>query len=73
MNKQIKIITEIRISLYCMNDKDSYAVYIVTGGEGEITGEGYRHSHRQGDYFFLPYASMGQFAVQGSLEIVECY
>ena len=58
---------------YTMNVKDSYAVYIVTAGEGEIIGEDYRHSLRQGDYFFLPYASMGQFAVQGSLEIVECY
>ena len=58
---------------YPMNVKDSYAVYIVTAGEGEIIGEDYRHSLRQGDYFFLPYASMGQFAVQGSLEIVECY
>jgi mannose-6-phosphate isomerase len=56
-----------------MNVKDSYAVYIVTAGEGEIIGEDYRHSLRQGDYFFLPYASMGKFAVQGSLEIVECY
>lgn len=58
---------------YTMNVKDSYAVYIVTAGEGEIIGEDYRHSLRQGDYFFLPYASMGQFAVQGALEIVECY
>ena len=58
---------------YPMNVKDSYAVYIVTAGEGEIIGEDYRHSLRQGYYFFLPYASMGQFAVQGSLEIVECY
>ena len=58
---------------YPMNVKDSYAVYIVTAGEGEIIGEDYRHSLRQGDYFFLPYASMGQFAVQGSLEIVECH
>ena len=58
---------------YPMNVKDSYAVYIVTAGEGKIIGEDYRHSLRQGDYFFLPYASMGQFAVRGSLEIVECY
>jgi mannose-6-phosphate isomerase class I len=56
-----------------MNVKDSYAVYIVTAGEGEMIGKGYRHSLRQGDYFFLPHAAMGQFQIQGQLEIVECY
>jgi mannose-6-phosphate isomerase len=58
---------------YCMNVKDSYAVYIVTAGEGEMIGKGYRHSLCQGDYFFLPHAAMGQFQIQGQLEIVECY
>ena len=58
---------------YCMNVKDSYAVYIVTAGEGEMIGEGYRHSLCQGDYFFLPHVAMGEFQIQGQLEIVECY
>ncbi len=58
---------------FLLNVKDSYAVYIVTSGDGEIVGDGYRHELRMGDYFFLPYAAMGKFQIRGHLEIVECY
>ncbi len=58
---------------YRLSVKDSYAVYIVTAGKGEIVGENYRYALRQGDYFFLPYRAMGGFEIQGQLEFVECY
>lgn len=28
---------------------------------------------KKGDYFFVPYAAMGKFSVEGNAEIVECY
>ena len=58
---------------FSMNVNDSYAVYIVTAGEGEIIGEGYRRKLKKGDYFFLPCAAMGRFEIQGHIEVVECY
>lgn len=66
-----------RISLcggeYLMNVKDSYAVYIVTGGEIDIKGDGYSRKVKKGGYFFLPASLMGKFTLSGSAEIVECY
>jgi mannose-6-phosphate isomerase len=56
-----------------MNVPDSFAVYIVTKGEGVISGEGYERGIRRGDYFFMPHCAMGAFSVSGSAEIVECY
>jgi mannose-6-phosphate isomerase len=53
--------------------KDSYGVYIVTEGEGEIAGDGYKRTLRRGDYFFMPYAAMGKYNISGSLTLVECY
>lgn len=58
---------------FTLNVKDSYAVYIVTDGEGEIEGEGYSRKLRRGDYFFMPYSAMGSFEIRGSIQIVECY
>ena len=52
---------------------DSYGVYIVTEGEGKITGEGYERQIKKGDYFFMPCYAMGQFKLTGNLECVECY
>lgn len=60
-------------SSYCLNVGNSYAVYIVTSGEGQIVGDTYRHDLHKGDYFFLPYAAMGKFQIKGRLEVVECY
>ena len=52
---------------------DSYGVYIVTDGEGEISGDGYSHALKKGDYFFMPACAMGKFTVSGKLSLVECY
>lgn len=52
---------------------DSYGVYIVTDGEGEILGEGYSFSLKRGEYFFLPACAMGKCRIIGNLSIVECY
>ncbi|MBQ9860061.1 MAG: class I mannose-6-phosphate isomerase [Clostridia bacterium] len=53
--------------------EESYGVYIVTHGDGELTGEGYTRPIKKGDYFFMPAILMGQFSVSGNVEIVECY
>ena len=52
---------------------DSYAVYIVTEGEGEIVGDGYRIPLKKGDYFFMPACLMGKCDMRGRLSVVECY
>lgn len=52
---------------------NSYAVYIVTEGEGKLLGDGYDRNLKKGDYFFMPACLMGKFTVCGNLEIVECY
>jgi len=57
----------------CMNLKDSYGVYIVTDGEGEISGEGYEKKIKKGDYFFMPCCAMGKFSINGNVQVVECY
>ena len=58
---------------FTLNVKDSYAVYIVTEGEGEIIGDAFARKLRKGDYFFLPWAAMDKFRIQGHLTFVECY
>ena len=52
---------------------DSYGVYIITDGEGEITGADYSKKIKKGDYFFMPACLMGKFSVCGELSLVECY
>ncbi len=52
---------------------DSYAIYIVTDGEGTLVGDGYAKSIKKGDYFFMPACLMGKYKVNGNVEIVECY
>ena len=58
---------------FLLNVRDSYAVYIITYGEGVVVGNGYHRELRAGDYFFLPYQLMGKFNIQGNLEAIECY
>jgi mannose-6-phosphate isomerase len=53
--------------------KDSYSVYIVSGGEGKIIGDSYEKGVKQGDYFLMPAACMGKFKVSGNIELIECY
>lgn len=52
---------------------DSYAIYIVTDGEGTLFGDGYSKRVKKGDYFFMPACLMGKYKVNGNIEIVECY
>ncbi|MEE1224552.1 MAG: class I mannose-6-phosphate isomerase [Clostridia bacterium] len=58
---------------YTLDVKDSYSVYIVTDGKGKIMGDNYEKPIAKGDYFFMPYSLMGKFAVEGSIEVVECF
>ena len=58
---------------YTLEVKDSYGVYIVTDGNGIIHGKDYQKEIKKGDYFFLPYCAMGNFSVEGNMQIVECY
>lgn len=56
-----------------LNAGDSYGVYIVTGGQGKLSGDNnYTHGLKKGDYFFMPACLAGQFTVSGELEIIEC-
>ena len=50
------------------------AIYIVSEGEGELVGEGYKRRVKKGSYFYLPYAAMEQCRVQTekSIQLVEC-
>lgn len=56
-----------------LNIDDSYGVYIVTNGEGELYGEGYSRKIAKGDYFFMPACLMNKISVKGNVEVVECY
>ena len=69
------VINRITVSggTHCMDVSDSYGVYIVTEGCGEILGEGYRKEIRKGDYFFMPCSMMGKFSLVGNMQVVECY
>lgn len=56
-----------------LNIKDSYGVYIVTEGIGELKGEVYSKEIKKGDYFFMPACLMDKFSIKGHTEVVECY
>lgn len=58
---------------YSLNISDSYGVYIVTNGEGQLVGENYTKEIKKGDYFFMPACLMNKFSIQGNIEAVECY
>lgn len=58
---------------YSLNVNDSYGVYIVTDGYGELCGEAYSKEIKKGDYFFMPACLMDKFSIKGKLEVVECY
>ena len=47
------------------------AVYIVTSGEGVLTGQGYSRQLKAGNYFFLPKEAQG-FAISGNIQFVCC-
>lgn len=56
-----------------LNAPESYGVYIVTEGEGELLREGYNKKIKKGDYFFMPYSLRGKYTLKGNLTLVECY
>lgn len=56
-----------------LNVKGSYAVYIVTEGEGCLVGKNYEKEIKKGDYFFMPACLMGDFKVSGNMEMIETY
>ena len=49
------------------------AVYVVTEGEGRVTGEGYARALKKGDYFFLPHIADG-ISVESNtkMAVVQC-
>ena len=48
-------------------------IYVVTEGDGKITGDGYEKPIKKGDYFLMPVAAEGKFKLSGNIGIVECY
>ena len=58
---------------YTPDVADSYGIYIVTEGEGELAGDCYAHPLKKGDYFFLPADAMGSYRLRGTVEVIECY
>ena len=69
------IVNRVKLSgdSFTPNVADSYAVYIVVEGSGEISGDGYNKPIKKGDYFFMPSCAMGKFTIKGNAEIIECY
>ena len=51
------------------------AIYVVTNGQGEMTGNNYSKPLQKGDYFFLPVAANIKFHVtsQSNIELYECF
>ena len=49
------------------------AIYIATEGEGSLTGEGYAHAVRKGEYFYLPAMADGiTVTSESGLELIRC-
>lgn len=49
------------------------AIYVALSGDGCITGDGYSRNIKKGDYFMIPAAAAGKFAVSGNIKIAECF
>ncbi len=48
-------------------------IYVVTDGEGVLSGEGYEKQIKKGDYFFMPYSCNEKFTVKAdSLTLAAC-
>ena len=54
--------------------KEPASVYVVTDGNGVLSGQDYERNLKKGDYFFLPYNAAGKFSLSGnpSIEVIEC-
>ena len=49
-------------------------IYVVTEGNGKITGDGYEKELKKGDYFLMPEIAKDKFTVTGEkMTLVECY
>lgn len=49
-------------------------IYVVIGGEGKISGNGYERNIKKGDYFFIPEAIKGKFSISSdNMSVAECY
>ena len=48
------------------------SVFAVVDGGGVLSGEGYSRTLKKGDYWFMPHAARGKFAVSGALTLIEC-
>ncbi len=57
---------------YRLNLNNSYGVYIVTKGRGELIGDNYSKEIKKGDYFFMPACLMNKISLTGNLEVIEC-
>lgn len=50
------------------------AVYVVTEGEGIVSGENYTREIKKGDYFLMPDVAKDKFVLSGkNMKITECY
>lgn len=58
---------------FSLSLKDSYGVYIITEGCGELIGKNYKKTIKKGDYFFISDLDMGEYKIKGNIEIIECY
>ena len=58
---------------FSLSLKDSYGVYIITEGCGELIGKNYKKTIKKGDYFFISALDMGEYKIKGNIEIIECY
>lgn len=48
-------------------------IYVVTEGNGKITGDGYEKEITKGDYFFISESAKDKFALSGNMTLIECY
>ena len=50
------------------------AVYVVTEGEGIISGDGYEKQISKGDYFLMPESAKEKYSITGdNIRITECF
>lgn len=51
------------------------AIYVVTGGAGDLVGDGYARCLKRGDYFFMPHSASGKYrfhTAQQELQVIQC-
>ncbi len=53
--------------------KGGVKIYVVTDGNGKITGDAYEKELTKGDYFFIPEAAKDKFTLTGNMTLIECY